>query len=496
MGLNRTPPRNRTNSACAPQIKRKNLDSSAEKDKSAPKERKLARSASLKDISVIKLPGKQDEGKISKTSTNDKKAEGKQTKDNFKPPLTPTAPPTTPVPASKKLTAEYREKHCAKCKVQFDDDDCLSCSCCQQWYHSQCLDLTEAEIEAFTILGNKAHYYCDSCEIGAKELYLTAVAMKKRIDATDQNVEKLQVDHAIMKSDIYNLQTTQDKNCDDIDALYENVGDLQTSSAEYKTDIDNIRSETKKVKSDHLTTSTIVANLRSTVDKHDETLAKVKSLEANVKTNDEAIKSLKSSLLESLRSELKTEVKNQLQSQNIASFPALPTPDGEMETDQNQDRSNQNRQIFREMINDQCAEREEIMRRKFQLVIFNLKEANSADDDMKQTLELLKLLKIDQDIDIDELVRMGRRNNEKPRLIRITLKDLTTKRKILAKATTLRDVPEGSVFAKVYIKPNLTAQQLKESKNLQEELRARRLQDPSLRLKIHRGKIVPVSENH
>ena len=148
------------------------------------------------------------------------------------------------------------------------------------------------------------------------------------------------------------------------------------------------------------------------------------------------------------------------------------------------------------MINDQCAEREEIMRRKFQLVIFNLKEANSADDDMKQTLELLKLLKIDQDIDIDELVRMGRRSNEKPRLIRITLKDLTTKRKILAKATTLRDVPEGSVFAKVYIKPNLTAQQLKESKNLQEELRARRLQDPSLRLKIHRGKIVPVSENH
>ena len=75
MGLSRTLPRDQTNSASAPTTKRKNLDSSTEKDKSIIKERKLARSASLKDISVFKLPGKQDEGKNSKTSAHDKKSE-------------------------------------------------------------------------------------------------------------------------------------------------------------------------------------------------------------------------------------------------------------------------------------------------------------------------------------------------------------------------------------------------------------------------------------
>ena len=90
---------------------------------------------------------------------------------------------------------------------------------------------------------------------------------------------------------------------------------------------------------------------------------------------------------------------------------------------------------------------------------------------------------------------MGKNKTDKPRLIRITLKDLTTKRKILAKATTLRDVPETSKFAFVYIKPNLTPQQLQDSKNLQEEVRARRLRDPNTRIKIQRGKIVKVTEN-
>ena len=494
MGLSRTPPRDRTNSASAPTTKRKNLDSSTEKDKSIVKERKLARSASLKDISVFKLPGKQDEGKNSKTSAHDKKSEGKQSKDAVKVANTPTTPRNNPV--SKKSNAKsaaHCEKHCAKCEVLFDDDDCLSCSCCQRWFHSQCLDLTAAEIEAFTVLGEKAHFYCESCEIGAQELYLTAVAMKKRIDSVDQNIVKIQTEQSTMKTEIYTLQNTQDKNCDDIDSLYEDVGQLQSSCAEYKTDIQNIDNATKKVKADHLTTSTIVTNLRTEVNKNNETLAKV---EQNVKNNDDAIKNLKSTLLSSLREELKTEVINQIKNQNIVSFPALPNPEGEMETDQSQSTVNRNQQIFREMINDQCAEREDIMKRKYQLMIANLKEANSPDEDMNQTTDLLKLLKLDEEIIIKELVRMGKTKTDKPRLIRITLEDLSIKRKILAKATTLRNVPSDSKFAKVYIKPNLTALQLKESKNLQEELRARRLQDPSLKIKIYRGKIVPVSENH
>ena len=495
MGLSRTPPRDRVNSVGAPHNKRKNLDSSAEKDKTGSnKERKLSRSASLKDLSVVKLPSKHDEGKVNKvkpTSLNGQKDEGKDNKQqHFKTPNVPGSTPRTEATNPRRniiaKSTEHREKHCAKCDVQFDDDNCLCCSCCQQWFHSECLDLTAAEIEAFTLLAEKAHYYCDACEIGAKELYLQAIAMKKRIDATDKNVEKLQVDQAIMKSDIYNLQTTQDKNCDDIDSLYTDVGELQT-------DLKSTATDTNKLKADLCTTSTIVTNLRSQVNKQDESITELELLKADVKNNEEAIKNLKTSLLSTLRDELKSDVQKQIKDQNIVSFPALPDPESVMETDQNASNANKNQQIFRDMINNQCAEREEIMRRKYQLIITNLKEVNSAQEDMNQTTELLKLLKLDEEIQINELIRMGKSQKDKPRLIRITLKDLSTKRKILAKATTLRDIPEDSKFAKVYIKPNLTPQQLQESKNLQEELRARRLQDPNLRLKIQRGKIVTVT---
>ena len=499
MGLSRTPTRNRVNSSCSQQTKRKKDDSSAEKDKTGNKNVKLSRSASLKDLSITKLSQTHDEGKINKsnsTPNNDKKDEGKITNHNFKTPIVPNSTPRTdtekPIKTIRRkiipMSAEHREKHCAKCNVQFDDDNCLCCSCCQQWYHAECLDLTEDEIAAFAVLAEKAHFYCDSCEIGAKELYLQAVAMKKRMDATEKNVEKLQLDQTIMKSDIYTLQTTQDKNCDAIDSLYEDIGQVQT-------DIKGLDTETKKVKSEIATNSTIVTNIRAQVNKHSDSITDLELLKTDVKSNENEIKNLKSSLLDTLRSELKAEVENQVKNQNIVSFPALPDPDKDMETDESQSTANKHQQIFREMINNQCAEREEIMKRKYQLIISNLKEANSAQDDMKQTLELLKLLKLDEEIQIEELIRMGKNKTDKPRLIRITLKDLTTKRKILAKATTLRDVPETSKFAFVYIKPNLTPQQLQDSKNLQEEVRARRLRDPNTRIKIQRGKIVKVTEN-
>ena len=501
MGLDRTPPRKQVDGASSAQIKRKNPDSSAEKDKTGsyqPKERKLSRSTSLKDLSIINITTNNDEGKRNKSnslSKNHHKDEGKKDNKTFKTPKVPVSTPTTkPVRRSLVKSKQHREKHCAKCDVEFDDDDCLCCSCCQQWFHSQCLDLTEAEIDAFTVLGEKAHFYCESCEVGAKELHLQAVALKKRMDATDKKVEKLQVDQETMKGEISAMQTTQDKNCDAIDSLYVDTAQLQTDVFKLQTDVKASENETKKVKTELSTATTIVTNLRAQVNKQDVTITELELMKNDVKTNADAIKDLKSTLLNTLRVEIKADVKKEIKDQNIVSFPALPTPDGAMETDQVQTNADQTRKIFKEMINDQCAEREDIMKRKFQLIIANFKEANSAQEDMNQTIDLLKLLKLDEEIQIEELIRMGKTKTDKPRLIRITLKDLATKRKILAKATTLRNVPEDSKFAKVYIKPNLTAQQLQDSKNLQEELRARRLQDPNKRLKIYRGKIVPVTE--
>ena len=76
----------------------------------------------------------------------------------------------------------------------------------------------------------------------------------------------------------------------------------------------------------------------------------------------------------------------------------------------------------------------------------------------------------------------------------MTVQDLETRRKILAKATSLRNVPDGNDFARVYIKPNLTKQQNEQSKNLQEDLRQRKLANPNKSFKISKGKIVEINK--
>ena len=89
-------------------------------------------------------------------------------------------------------------------------------------------------------------------------------------------------------------------------------------------------------------------------------------------------------------------------------------------------------------------------------------------------------------------MRVGKVKRERPRPLRITLENLTDKRNLLAKATSLRNIPTTHKFAKVYVKPNLTIQQQEQSKNLQVELQETRLKYPQKRYKITRGKIVEV----
>ena len=478
MELDRTPPKK---SVTANLNKRNKPDSSAEKDNSVSvknKDRKLSNSESTNNLSVVKLPLKP-----TKLQLDEGKNENNSSKSNNN--------PAKPDYVSGINSKEYKEKYCGKCNVAFDNDKSIKCSCCTRYFHSDCLDLTKDEVAAFIVLQEKAHFYCDSCEIGAKELYLQSLAISTRVETIDKEICTIKNNQNSMKTDISILQTTTDKNCDDIDVLLEDVGQLQTSKESHRNDIERIERDTKKIIADHSNTASSVANLKSRLNKHQEAIDELESIKTDIKSNKGEVEKLKTSLLETIRSEMKQEVENKVKEQNLISFPVLPATDGAMET--NQDQPTVNQQYFRELVNSQVAEMEDIKKRKFQLIIQNLKEANSPDEDRQQTKELLDLLKIDEEIHIVELIRMGKIKTDRPRLIRVTFQDLAIKRKILAKATTLRNIPEESKFANVYIKPNLTAQQLQESKNLQEELRVRRLEEPNKRFKIQRGKIVQVT---
>lgn len=145
-------------------------------------------------------------------------------------------------------------------------------------------------------------------------------------------------------------------------------------------------------------------------------------------------------------------------------------------------------------VKEAIDERENIDKRKLNLILNNLKEAENATIDANQVQELIaNKLDIGEEIVITETKRLGNvRDDGKPRLLRIALQTLYMKRKILSKATKLRSLDEADTFAKVYIRPDLTPKQQQESKNLVAKLQAKREADPDNRFKIQKGKIVQV----
>jgi hypothetical protein len=86
---------------------------------------------------------------------------------------------------------------------------------------------------------------------------------------------------------------------------------------------------------------------------------------------------------------------------------------------------------------------------------------------------------------ITSVNRIGKVNSSKPRLLKIVCGNIETKLSLLRKAKELRRI---SSFKGVYLNPDQTPMQQKESKRLREELRRRRALGEDVL--IQRGKIV------
>ena len=440
---NRTPPkqhRDRSLSAGRPgqPYKRKAEGGSAEK------ERKSRSSSKKPNISKISTQVNADINNINSPKSN---------KDQV------NVPPCSPKTAKSKVGKRpISDTHCSGCGNKFDDDNCVLCECCKRWYHAACVDLTVDEIKAFALLGPKAHWFCESCDAGAKELYEQHVEFKSRLDKYEKAIDSVKVKQSEMQEDIAKLQRDGSNDRKNIDTIYEDTTALKVQEIANNNKIKANSESVIKMKKD------------------------ISDLEDTQKANTEKLKNIKEII--------KTEVNDVISKLNLNQFPPLNTPDDNM--DAAPPAVKEKLTQFRQFVNTQCAERDEIMKRKCQLMIFNLKEAGTAEADKQQVYDLLNLLQIDEQIQIEDMTRMGKQKEGKHKPIRITVQNVSVKRKILAKATKLREVPSTDKFAFVYIKPNLTIQQWKDSKNLNEDLRTRRLAEPTKTLKISRGKIIEV----
>ena len=458
----------------------------------------------------------------------------------------PEDPPIDKSVSDKSMDDENPDLKCPDCDVGFDkDDSCLCCECCARWFHAKCHNISEEQVTAFKLLKELAHYYCPNCKAGASELHKAAVDIRVRVESIEKQVESLNRDNETNKTDIKSLQSQQKTNTS-------NLKTLKTVHEKLKIDVETANTEMKTVKTDIKTLKTndnqrkedlekVVTNQNcntiklNTVSTRLDTIAEdiVKKINTVIddridakapltpttvstaileddKVKNEIIKLIDERLAvsapdndnpvpmpaglanEQLKQVITKEVKEKVEQFRNEHFPYIPSHEMEVDEASNANTAPKVNPTFSSAVLNVMTEREEIRKRKNQVVITNLRENQNPDDDVKETNEIFTLMGVN--VPLVEAIRVGRKKPSRPRVIRVTLQNPTDKRTLLAKATTLRNIPDDHKFAKVYVKPNLTQNQQIESKNLHRQLKEIRLKNPQITYKISQGKVIEVPQ--
>ena len=155
----------------------------------------------------------------------------------------------------------------------------------------------------------------------------------------------------------------------------------------------------------------------------------------------------------------------------------------------------------RPAVHTEMGEFEQIQAIKKNLVCSGIKESDSNDDtqiEEDDRISFVNLIKDEFNIvpAVEKVERCGRKRTPtdddptpKPRLLKIYIKDQRTRKDILSKAVTLRNSESDHVKQEVFIKPDQTIKQQKESKNLRARLKELRQQNQEKTYKIYRGEI-------
>ena len=346
---------------------------------------------------------------------------------------------------------------CGSCNEAVVGELSVSCEICHAWFHYACVNIPSDQAEF--VNSPQIHWFCAQCNTSAQELIA--------------QLQDLTVKQQELKSDLTVLVNN---------AKAEAVTEA-TKKAETK--ISELESE--------MTVLVNNAEAEAVTEAKKQAETKFSELEADLENR------IYTKVLEKVKTENKQELEEVKKSYAVAAAPSeqqITTMKTELKNEviaytQNLPATTNKEQVF-ELFNEHSAERERIKARAANLILHNLPESRSVDDDIAKTRQIIKeVLKI-ADFQITKATRLGFYDQNKDRLFRITLEDVATKKKILSRATMLRDLEEDHMFASVYIRPDMTPKQVETSKNLQSLLRETRLQNQGTgkTFKISRGKII------
>ena len=362
---------------------------------------------------------------------------------------------------------------CVVCSQECKES-CVRCGLCGFWCHFTCAEIEDEKVQQY-VKNKKLHWFCVACEPHA-------ISILDRIKVLEQNSDKF---YKELKTNTKNLATSMDKKLSDQEALLKGmIENLKTDLTKQIADVsikmkDSLEAQNEATEEIKKTYSDIVKD-----DNIERITTKIQNDLANEIAKEESFKQLTTRIQADITTNIAKSIDDKVEALKINKSPS-ETPDT------NQIQSNES--LTQAAINELREAREElerIDRKKLNLIFSNIPEASTVNSDEEKTGIIIKeKLKITDNIKVTEVVRLGRRDPEKVRLVKVTFESLNHKKIVLRNATEMRKLDNDDIYSEVFIRPDLTKTQIQQSKNLSALLKEKRNQDPG-RWVIRRGKII------
>ena len=333
--------------------------------------------------------------------------------------------------------AQNKESPCGKCNKGFTivGERIISCDICDTWFHPKCSTLSAKLIEEIDKI-DQIHWFCESCQN-------TGILKQLQTLKKEQENTRLKINEIIERFD---------RHTDECSELI-------------TTTIDN----TIETQIDEKITTMVSENFDEKL-----SVAVKQAVEDKLKDTD-----IQDTINESLKSLKDDEPK--------PNFPTLQDSFADIIKAPGQAQTN-----LRRLIRDENDEPAKIEALKMNLVITGIPEKPNPDTELQEVITLFEK-ELDITPDIEKTERIGKPKESEPRLLRIVFKTMRSRREILTKSIELRNSPNASVKNKIYVRPDMTPNQLTESKNLRDLLRKMRKANPNKKYVIKRNKIKEVT---
>lgn len=343
---------------------------------------------------------------------------------------------------------------CKICKRRVNSgENGLECELCECWFHIKCEKVKKEEYECIQEMGEGISWYCRGCKDKAK------------------NTKKILQENQALKSENESLTEQNLELMKKLESLSRKVEDIEEAMEDRVTgEIRKIRAEIQVI---------IEAKVKEILDKE------MNQFEKKVKDNLKNVEEIANIKLKESENQVKTmkrELDNMKKSVNQQDL-----------TEVRKEKEKSDMQMKEIQAKFEELERE---KRKKNIIVYNLKESENSEAterykwDVAQCKRIFQQELSQENLKIENLIRLGQKNEARNRPLLVKLENEEEKKEILKKAKQLRQTED---FSSVYLARDMTRDEREREKKLREELHQRRLNE-SKELIIKRGKIVKKEE--